>query len=699
MLRKSVVAVCIILVFAFAVMAGSPAGAKQQDGEQIVVAQAGATAVDESSVGGQILNPFVGEQITDRMPMIGVKLPVTDPPIDPTTIKVFVDGADVTAETNISTEYIFYTPAAPLKLGNHNVRIIYKDTAAADLDPVQWDFRVVERVTVERVTPPAATQKPTTHGRLTMQLEDIHLNKAIRPETESEADIRYPEAFNITSTFDFSHKFYGKTLNGNYQRSVEQITGRANDYFRFDYLDNNDTITVGDRSVTSSDFSELTMNGVRLRGLYAIRNLNEKYKLTWLAGRTREPHSGRYKRYSRGFKLDTTTSKNHEMDIIVLHSREHGEPGTTLVPVKDTLAGITSAFTYNKFWKLNSEFVYDNHTERGSSNANMLGKDSASKYYLSYTGKRWTGNVGRRSIGPRFTPTTLGTFTEADREGTYGTLQYKPSQRITLRSFFDAYHNNLHHNANTNDYTDKSTNSISSMTLNYPHFPTLDARYSKLYTQTDADLRLLGTNRSESTNASFTLRQDIHDQGNWNGNSAVFVFQRYDLDRRSYDQSGATLISSRSNLRNDTRNWTFSTRYKAFALFTYNTIVNKSYSYTQMQSTAGLVTQTILSLTTGKTNTDRYGLQLNIKPFKFITNINYKRTGRKSSTTSVTATTVTTGAAPMEKQSSINFIYYLDQSRKINFEFENYDYEYRYVTNMYKSYDEQIFRMGYSMDF
>jgi hypothetical protein len=136
---------------------------------------------------------------------------------------------------------------------------------------VQWDFTVVERI-VTRVVAPPVEQKPSTTGRLNLQFEDIHLNKAMRPDSVDEADIRYPEALNTTANLNFTSTFYGKTLKGNYQRTVEQITGRSNDYFRFDYLFKNNVVTIGDRPVTSSDFSELTMNGVRLRGVYAVTN-------------------------------------------------------------------------------------------------------------------------------------------------------------------------------------------------------------------------------------------------------------------------------------------------------------------------------------------------------------------------------------------------------------------------------------------
>ena len=164
--------------------------------------------VAESSVGGQILNPYPGEQIVDRQPMIGVKLPQTDPPVDPASITIFMDGSDVTSETQISSEYIFYVPQIPLKLGTHNVRISMKDIDGTVLPAVVWDFNVVERIS-ERVVQPVAEQKPSTTGRLYLLYEDINLNRSVRPEGTDTSDIRYRETLATSANFTFTHKFFG----------------------------------------------------------------------------------------------------------------------------------------------------------------------------------------------------------------------------------------------------------------------------------------------------------------------------------------------------------------------------------------------------------------------------------------------------------------------------------------------------------
>lgn len=647
------------------------------------------TNVSESTTGGQVLNPYPGEQITDRQPMIGIKLPTPEPPIDPLTIQIFIDGTDVTSETQISIDYIFYTPVIPLKLGSHNVRVTYKDTAGTAASPVNWNFIVVEKVV--KVELPKVEQKPSTTGKLDYRFAAINLDNGVRNGNWPDTDIKYQEAFTNSGTFSFTHKFYGKALTGSYQRDIEEITGRANDYYSFNYIDQSHDIVLGDVPATLKDFSELTMNGVRLRGIKAINPLNEKYTLTSFYGRTLEPQSGRYKRMTTGFKLDTSASKNDDVRIIVLTSKEHGTTTAAATPKHDSIASLQNKFVYNKRWNLNSELVYDNHTERGQTAAvSKSGKETASRNYIDYTGTRISAEAGRRNFGPLFNPSTLGTFTESDREGTYGSFQYKPSTRFLVKTFFDEYHNNLHHNANVNNYTDKSTNSITSMNLTYPQLPMITARYGKLYTSTDAPYGNPNTQRSESTTENYTASKNFNDFWNFNGSSAAFMFSRYDIDRTNYAAGGTSTIF---NMRSDTRSWTFTTRYKAFALVTYNTSLNK----TESDSRSGAVR----GINNTKTNTDRIGVQLNIVPFKFITNVNFKRTGTKTYTTSVNGAVSSTSlsAAPLERQTVVTFIYYLTQRKKLNLEYEDYDKEYRALINTGRSYDEQIFRLGYSLDF
>lgn len=643
--------------------------------------------------------PMPGEEITDRLPMIFMMLPQPDPPINATTIQVFLDGNDITSELQLNPEYVTYNVPAPLSLGNHTVTVNYKDIAGTAATPIKWDFTVVAQVT--KAVTPRAEGRPSTTGSMVIKFEDIDLNAGTRNAGHSESDIRYRETINSLGSFKFEHKHNGVTYNGNYERAVEQITGRRNDWFSFNLTDDSRNISLGDIPMNTADYSAMTITGVKMRGIRSIHQLNEKYSLTLLAGRTTEPQNGRFKRYTRGFKLDTKSSKNNVVRLIVLGSDEKGVVSGSDFPSNDTILGLVDTFTYDNHWKLDSESVLNKHTERANTTVTDSGRDAATRYVLNFKSTRVEALAARRSIGPIFTPTTLGAYTETDREGSYGSIQYKPSSRFLVKTFFDAYHNNLHHNANTNNYTDRSENSITNLKLDYPRFPVLDARYSKLYTNTDALLGNPDTQRSESTSANFALRQDLNDWWHFNGTNLSHVFTRYDIDRNTYSSTG---LPSNSNMRSDTRTWSFRSHYKAFATFSYNTSLNKTFNVAQAQVATLLGFDRTLTIDDTRSNTDTYAIQLQLIPFKLISNISYKRTAKNTYTTKYTNdvfTSFSLSSAPRDRQFIIGFIYQFNPNRKINIEYEDFDQEYRSAAavDIGRNYDEQILRVSYSIDF
>jgi hypothetical protein len=181
------------------------------------------------------------------------------------------------------------------------------------------------------------------------------------------------------------------------------------------------------------------------------------------------------------------------------------------------------------------------------------------------------------------------------------------------------------------------------------------------------------------------------------------MLSRYDMDRDAVGSAGTGNTSS-FLLRSDNRTWTVSMRYKAFALFMYN--------FTDSESNATSIFRYLGPIYTTNSNskscTDRYGVQLNIIPFKFITNINYRRTAQNTLTRSSTfldPNVYVPTSSPKELQTTVGFIYYLSQTRKLNLELEDYDKEFRSdavrdLTHAHdQSYDEQVIRLGYTIDY
>jgi hypothetical protein len=61
--------------------------------------------------------------------------------VDPTSVRLLVDGADVTDSATVSSAYVAYTPASPLDGGSHEVEISGQSADGAPFDE-RWSFRV-----------------------------------------------------------------------------------------------------------------------------------------------------------------------------------------------------------------------------------------------------------------------------------------------------------------------------------------------------------------------------------------------------------------------------------------------------------------------------------------------------------------------------------------------------------------------------
>ncbi len=649
---------------------------------------------------GNIIFPLPGEAITDRQPYISIKLPKPDPPLDMSTIKLFLDGDEVTTETQVSLEYIFYMPQNPLSFGTHNVLATYQDTNGKTVVPLAWSFRLVKKIapTVRKRAPVVRSNEVVTTGKYTANVKLIELNGAERYKANrSENEIKYQEGLDKTGSFDFTHRFYGKTLLGHYDRSVEQLTGRANDRFKFRYIDpyiarGNYDITFGDFQMSKRDFSESTIFGVQMRGLYLLRKYDRRgyNRFTFFTGRSQEPHDGRHKRYTTGFKLDRRFTPKLSAKLTALRSTERSLSSSTDNPIQDSLVSLSTVYILDKNLTWDSEIAVDNHREDAPSSQYDNGADLYLRSGINYRTGNFIFRGEHKSIGPRYTPTVLGRVVP-DKKGNYGKVVFiRPSRKIALTTSYEKYHDNLHHDLPDN-ITDETRESISTAVLNYGNiFPRFNLRYSKYYTKSRERVQIPNTLRSESTTFMLTTTKRFHNTSAFTGTTVINTFSRYDIDRLVYGTSSSQNYMG----RNDTRSWRFSTRYKSFANMSYSTSYNKAYAWSYSENSSGKST----SVTYGKSNTDSYSLQLNIIPFKFITNLNYRRTGKKVYSLESIEGAVLSGA-PLEKQHTVTFLYYLNKADKLKLEIIDYDKQYRYIANKLGTYEEKTFELGYSTEF
>ncbi|MFH1538370.1 MAG: hypothetical protein ABIH66_05385, partial [bacterium] len=418
-MRKFITAIFVASLVMLSCSMAQAANTEVNKAGPIVLAQA-APDMAESTSGGNILNPLPGEVIADRQPMIGVKLPQPDPPIKPDTIKIVIDGDDVTAETQVSVEYIFHTPPIPLKLGIHNVTISYSNFEGTAAIPISWDFTISAKKKKPPTVRPKGPAKPSTSGKVSLTAGNVFLNEGTRGPGNNavSSDIKYKESPIFTQVLDITHEQYGKTFLGHFDRSIEEITGRANDRGYIKETGPNREITLGDFTTTPREYSEYTMSGVRMRGMKNVQN-TPFFKYTFFGGRSQEPQNGLFKRFTIGSMFEKSPTPSYSGKLIVLRSREEGISSGTTVPRRNVIYSVVSNYTYSPSLTLYSELAADNHSEFGGV-AKGSGRDSATKFQMKYVMEPVELALGRRNVGPNYSPTTLGTFTEKDREGTYG---------------------------------------------------------------------------------------------------------------------------------------------------------------------------------------------------------------------------------------------------------------------------------------
>jgi len=89
----------------------------------------------------EIVSPLHGGVTSDRSPAIVVRYVDSDSGVDPDTVVLVLDKADVTRWADIGTEEARYTPRPPLKDGRHTVELAVADRAG-NVARSAWEFTV-----------------------------------------------------------------------------------------------------------------------------------------------------------------------------------------------------------------------------------------------------------------------------------------------------------------------------------------------------------------------------------------------------------------------------------------------------------------------------------------------------------------------------------------------------------------------------
>lgn len=100
------------------------------------------------SVDGQ--QPSPNALIGTQYPQIYARLGGGSSAVDPSTVRVLVDGADVTDQSTVSSAYVAYTPEQPMTGGTHTIDVSGQGDDGTPFDS-QWSFEIESDMTPDFV--------------------------------------------------------------------------------------------------------------------------------------------------------------------------------------------------------------------------------------------------------------------------------------------------------------------------------------------------------------------------------------------------------------------------------------------------------------------------------------------------------------------------------------------------------------------
>ncbi len=104
------------------------------------------------------VRPDSGSSSSDATPAISVAVADAGVGVDPASIRMTVDGVDVTADGSYAAGRFGYRPASDLGFGAHTVSVTASDTAGNRSAPLTWSFDVADE------TPPSVTDRAPLAG-------------------------------------------------------------------------------------------------------------------------------------------------------------------------------------------------------------------------------------------------------------------------------------------------------------------------------------------------------------------------------------------------------------------------------------------------------------------------------------------------------------------------------------------------------
>jgi len=228
-----------------------------------------------------LLNPEDGSVNSDGHQLIIVSLYDEEDDIDVASIKMEVDGVDVTDGLEMNQDIISYVPSTDFALGSHSIKFYISDLKGNESPPMSWTF-LIKEVKVKVRKPLFADAK--IKGVIDYESEFDTFSGKDQPENRP-FDTQKPRV-KLTFSKKNLKATVGIALNKHFDPAANDVDKNRQplDRFRFSIATPVISFKAGDHNPS---FSKLTLKGARVRG--TVTDFHYKGLSTqFVYGRTKE---------------------------------------------------------------------------------------------------------------------------------------------------------------------------------------------------------------------------------------------------------------------------------------------------------------------------------------------------------------------------------------------------------------------------
>ncbi|MDI6807683.1 MAG: hypothetical protein QME66_01715 [Candidatus Eisenbacteria bacterium] len=231
---------------------------------------------DGSSTGVEIvpLSPEEGSGVLERMPLIAFSFLEDGNSVDVKTVRIKLDGRDVTNEANVTRYILTFVPSKPLSFGPHTISVTASDTSGVALPEFALAFQ---------------TGKTSVAGRLPSITGDTYIDLKSDDITGPGASVRQEPGqtnmFRVRASGKYSIlRYSGNVFLTSDEKSNKQPKHKFKGELKLPHLD----FYAGDVTPT---YSELVLWGKRVRGTQTNLKLGP-VGISYVEGETRRKIEG-----------------------------------------------------------------------------------------------------------------------------------------------------------------------------------------------------------------------------------------------------------------------------------------------------------------------------------------------------------------------------------------------------------------------